>query len=337
MNKDVVKSLRERIFEHIVTNKEGYKGFSSEQKIKFTADAFENANALCCELWNTNPNLNSFWYMYGESSNAIAETIGKSSFIAFSAKVAIELKKPETVYRLLFHEMRHLYQQQELLDKDGEGASYYWEGHKTHAAWAASPSEKAADRFAFAELLKTMGGGALKSDDRATAAKSFLRLSWLSAKNYAEHLCGSVRHSLDKKHDFFKKTSKPLGVGLDEEFGGKTGFVGVQRLFDIMARNPEIFGAESEYTQEMHDVIAENSEGGIQELVDVVLQANQIKAPRIINSKLIEEGVLKEYNGGYDNAGENEQVYSTQDVNIEEESLYELHAVSEDGQLGFEQ
>lgn len=338
MDNKVVKGLRGKIFNHIVTNRSGYKDFSASQKIGFVAEAFENANALCCQLWGTNPELNHFWYMYGEASNAIAETIGKSSFIAFSIKTAMNVKRPETLYRLLFHEMRHLYQQQELyFERDSESMSYYWGDNNTHAAWAASPSEKGANLFAYLELLKIMGGGLLKSGDRMVAAKSFSRLSWLGLKCYADHTLGSVRYRLDNKFPSLKGSSEPLGVGVDEEFGGKTGFVSVQRLSDVMAQNSEIFGVKTRYDQEMHDIIAKDSEDGFQELVDVVLSENQRQAPSIIDSKLIEEGVLKEYNGGHVVQNPLSEEAVAQGVDAVAESLYKLRVATETEQQQFEQ
>lgn len=285
MDKKAVIELRKNIFNHIVTNRDSYKNFSSEQKIEFSMQAFENVNALCAALWGTNLNKNHFWFMFGKNANAFADSIGQSGFVVLSSKVAINLKKSETVYRLLLHELRHLYQQQELsCEQDRESMSYYHEDDKTHAAWAASPCEKGANGFAYSELFKILLAGRkgfLKSNDRVSALKVACNLSKMATSCFFDHATGTVRYALDKKFDCFRKSSTPLGVGEDEDFCDRSGFISPNKLLNVMAQNPEIFRVNTTYNQEIHKAIADAAGDGFQDLMDASLADNQIKAPNI--------------------------------------------------------
>ena len=288
MDKNVVKQIRNTMFNHIVGSREAYKNFSATQKIKFVWDAFNNVNTLCCELWQLNPEHNNLWFSYGESSNAFAETIGKSSFIAYSAKVAMNIQKPETVYRLLMHEMRHLYQQRELyFERDNECASYYADkDDKTHAEWAASPSEKAANAFAYLELAKILGGRIFKSEDRLTAFKAFANVAKRGTSSFFDHFSGSIRYKLDERFECFRKTSERLGAGVDDEFGGQIGFISPQRFLTVAEQNPLVFEDGQKYNAQMHQAIADSSEDGFQELFNSILLANKDNAPQIIEQHI---------------------------------------------------
>lgn len=337
MDKQIVKNLRKKIFTHIVTNRGGYKNFSAEEKVKFAIEAFENANMLSSALLNTNPNFNHFWFMYGEETNAFADSVGKSGFVVMSSKVAINLKKPETVYRLLLHELRHLYQQQELgFEEKGESSSYYFGDNKTHAAWAASPSEKAANKFAYLELFKILiGGGVLKSDERVSAFKAFGSVLKTGTSCFCDHLTGTVRYKLDEKFECFRNSSMPLGVDKDEEFGNRSGFISPDRLINIMAQKSEVFGVKVEYNQQIHNLIADSAGDSFQDLLDVVLAENDVNAPNILPSEQL------------DNKFEfsSEQVStlteSDEDIRLFKETpsdgLYKLNVVSENIQKNLEE
>ncbi len=97
------------IFEEILNAKGKYSTFSAIDKLQFVERAFNNVNDYYSHiLFGLDPNNTKFGFMLGR--NSLATTFTRERAIGYNLRTALLEKNPMRVYEVMFHEFRHVWQ-----------------------------------------------------------------------------------------------------------------------------------------------------------------------------------------------------------------------------------
>jgi len=193
-------NMRKEMYENIESIKKDYPSYTPLEKAKFVLEAFNSVNSYCCEKWGMKEDESSFCFEIGANNTACASYIrdlGPS--IAFNLEAAMTIEDPYAIYKVLFHEMKHIHQA--IAQTPGEVlfALYpkYFTTHQTKDRWLASPRETESDDFAFRELIKISKQGLLKSDVRVKDCEQVEFFKDKREKSFFMHVKGVGRSAVD--------------------------------------------------------------------------------------------------------------------------------------------
>ncbi len=190
--KTQVSELKSALVQNYIEAKQGgYENKTLAERIDFVAKTMELTREYCCSLWNIDPNSISLGFDFPSLNLGIRnEKTNKvdSSRISYSFFGAM-IHRPELVYKVCLHELRHSYQREHRFSP--EAKSYYYNvpanSNTYHTAWQGSPNEIGADKFGFNTTIEIIKQASIQNPETVKPCEPEA-LSALAKTNHLTHL-----------------------------------------------------------------------------------------------------------------------------------------------------
>ena len=200
-------SLQKQMAEHMLTNFGSYKHLSPIEKIRW-ADRAVNlvADYTCLKMGIDRSAISNFFFT-GSSPMGMASHSDDMQRFAVALSVQQIIKRnPLSIYKTVFHELRHIAQYAGKVD-EAENISFY-AGPYTKTTWSASPSEKGADKFAYKEVAALLGRGMLKASTAVKAVDLAPGFYFFRGINAFGHAYNSGVYARQTKNNYSRDLSK---------------------------------------------------------------------------------------------------------------------------------
>ena len=222
-----LKEIRADIIKDLTISHTELRGYSPLEKFQYVQRAMDNCKAFCCAKWGMNPDNIQTGFCHGLSMNTRAVTSSlrhaNVAFVDFNPLEALNRINPLQIYKTAMHEMRHVHQFLYQPENSREARSYYntataASSKMQSVRWAASPAEKAADKFGFGAVFSLYTRGLLKGEaqlfpiEMRRFVSSAIQRQYDHSKSTFLYPILQTYHNLQSKFGHSNKESTPIGM-----------------------------------------------------------------------------------------------------------------------------
>ena len=246
MDEKKLSEHRSAIIEHILENKDSFNEMNLMERFECAQEVMTLTKAYCCELFNLDPKKVKTFFIHGSNVGGIAggriKDLGFSA-MALTTKKVMEARSIYSLYRTAGHEFKHLDQVNNMTAENKETESHYdSRAPFNRFKWASSPSERSADKFAFAHVLGLQRAVLKQTDHRFKAGVEYLKWCDSALTSRLEHFGCEVLYGILKP---FVKDFKTRHIGEKEtrprDPNDPTKILSFHEIRSMSGMYPEVF------------------------------------------------------------------------------------------------
>ena len=245
--REQIKEIKSALVQNYIEAKQGsYETKTLAERVDFVSKTMQLSKEYCCLLWDIDPNTISLGFDFSSRNNRIFNEKTQQydqNQITYSF-LGCFMHRPETVYKVCFHELRHTYQREHPFSP--ESKSYYknipTDSKVFNTAWQGSPNEFGADRFGFKETLGILKQ-ALNQNSQAVHPCDVNEISILAKNNLLAHLgstpfAGILGAFYNAKSNFARFTNSSHQTSVTTK---ENSFLTIEQMQNLALSNPDFF------------------------------------------------------------------------------------------------